>query len=215
MIFSYTLLNTWTICPHQAARRYIVKDIPFQKTKAMEEGERVHKAMEQRIRAKRPLPQDLDRHELLVKPLDQVHVRAECKLGVTKTGRTTDFFGKDVWLRGVVDAPFLLDQNTAILLDWKTGKPREEPFELEIGALLLQAENPAITKLYGQYVWLQESRRGTLHNLSNTTRTWKQVHALAEDIERAEAVGNFIKTPGPLCNWCPVKSCQHNRNRDA
>lgn len=211
MIFTYTLLNTWDICPHQCARRYIIKDLPFEKTEAMEEGSRVHKAMEERIRRKIPLPADLQVHEPLVAPLDRVHPRPEQKLGVNYAGRAVDFFGPDVWLRGVLDAPFLLATDTAVLIDWKFGKPREDSFELEIGAVLFQAHEPMVTKIFGQFVWLKEGRRGKVHDCSDTRRTWARVQAMAVEIEDASKTGDFIKTPGPLCNWCPVTDCQHNK----
>src|SRR6185312_8087242 len=210
MIFTYTLLNTWEICPHQCARRYIIKDLPFEKTEAMEEGTRGHKSIEERIRRKIPLPTGLAVHERLVAPLDKCHVRPEQKLGINVVGRPTDFFGADVFLRGVLDAPFLLATDTAVLLDWKFGKPREESFELEIGAVLFQAHDPAVTKIFGQFVWLKEGRRGKVHDCSDTRRTWVRVQALAAEIEDASKTGNFINAPGPLCAWCDVFDCQHN-----
>lgn len=208
MIFTYTLLNTWEICPHQCARRYILKDIPFEKTEAMEEGSRVHKAMEERIRRKVPLPADLVAHEQHVAPLDKCHVRPEQKLGIASSGRATDYFGQDVWFRGVLDAPFLLATDTVVLFDWKTGKPREDSFELETHAVLFQAHEPIVTRLYGQYVWLRENRRGKLHDCSDTRRTLVRMQVLAAEIE----TGNYDKTPGPLCKWCPVKDCEHNKS---
>lgn len=214
MIFNYTLLNTWTICPHQAARRYIIGDLPKQAmTPEGAHGRYVHKAMEERIRRKIPLPVDLAQHEPLVGPLDKVRCRPEQKLGVTYTGRPTDFFAGDVWFRGVLDAPFTLATDTAINLDWKTGKVREEPFELETNALLMQAHDMMLTKLYGQFVWLKEGKRGDLHNCSDTTRTWKRIHAIAAEIEEAKKFEHYPKTPGALCGWCPVKDCHHNRSK--
>ena len=207
MILSHTLMNTFEICPHQMFRRYIAKDLPVEKTDAMEAGSRVHKALEERLRRKIPLPADLQRLECFVSPLDQVQCQPEQKLGVNVLGRPVDFFADDVFLRGVLDAAFLLATDTAILLDWKTGKPREDAFELELGALLLQAHRPEVTNLYGQYVWLRQGRRGRLHNLSDTKRTWARVQAYANEIDNAR----YSKTPGPLCGWCPVEDCEHNR----
>jgi hypothetical protein len=108
----------------------------------------------------------------------------------------------------VLDAPFLFATDTAVLLDWKTGKVREDPFELEVQAVLFQAHEPIVEHLYGQYVWLREGRRGKLHDVSDTKRTWARIQALANEIENSR----YDKTPGPLCNWCPVKDCEHNKS---
>jgi hypothetical protein len=45
MTLSYTLLSTWAICPHQAARRYIIKDIPYEGTPAMAEGKEIRASL--------------------------------------------------------------------------------------------------------------------------------------------------------------------------
>ena len=214
-VLSYTLLNTWDIWPHQAARRYIIKDLPREApTQAMKDGIEVHEAMEQRLRNKRPLPAHLAQHERHAAPLDACTVTPEQKLGVTKAGRPCSFFDNDVWLRGVLDAPILLRTDAACLIDWKNGSSKyESPFELEVGALLLQAHRPEITYLVGAYIWLKEGRKGQTHLLSNTAQTWQKIQGMAEEIQSAIEAGKFDKTPGPLCGWCNVVDCQHNRKR--
>lgn len=211
-IASFSLFNKWATCPHQAYRMYIARDLPREpEMPEMKWGNDVHRAMEQRVRHKTPLPEPMLAFEPLVAPLDACHVEPEQKLGVTKSGRPCDFWDEQVWLRGVLDAPILLTTDSAVLVDWKTGKRREEPFELEIGALLLQAQRPELVKIFGYYMWLKEKQRGKPHDLSDTARTWAMVQTIMGDIEHCLNTGRFDKTPGPLCGWCPVKDCQHNR----
>ena len=213
LVYSYTLLNTWGICPHQAMRKYIAKDLPPEtKTQAQLDGTAGHQAVEARVRHKTPLPPAMARWEALVAPLDKCTVEPEQKLGVAESGRPVGFWGNDVWLRGALDAPILLSADTAVLVDWKTGKRREDPFELEIGAVLLQASRPEIIKIYGCYVWLREGVKGTPHNVSHTAKTWARVQERVNEIETAIEDNRFAKTPGPLCGWCPVKDCEHNRS---
>jgi hypothetical protein len=211
-VLSYTLLNTWDICAHQAARRYIIKDLPKEpQTKEMVWGNYVHDAMEKRVKHKTPLPADIVAYEKYAAPLDQCTVQAEQKLGFTAAGRPCGFFDNDVWFRGKVDISILLRTDAAAVVDWKTGKPREEPFELETSALLLQAHKPEITYLVGTYVWFKEDRKGDLHQLSNTEKTWKKINTRASEIQWSIDKGEFTKTPGPLCGFCNVFDCQHNR----
>lgn len=213
-VASYTFLNTWHICPHQAARRYISKDLPRETmTEEMAWGNAVHEAMEQRIRDKTPLPQTMVDYEIWAIGLDKCRVEPEQKLGVTAAGRPCDFFAGDVYLRGKLDAPVLLSTDSAALIDWKTGKPREDPFELAIGALLLQAHRPEITRLVGSYVWLKTGTKGPAHDVSDTARTWAVVRDTMAEVKFAVDNMRFVKTPGPLCGWCAVKDCEHNRNR--
>jgi hypothetical protein len=212
LVASFSLFNKWATCPHQAYRMYIARDLPKEpETPEMRYGNEVHRAMEKRVRSKTPLPEAMLAFEPLVAPLDACHVEPEQKLGMTKSGRPVSFWDDDVWLRGVLDAPVRLSTDAAVLVDWKTGKKREEPFELEIGALLLQAHRPEITKLVGCYVWLKERQKGQPHDLSDTARTWAMVQSIMGDIEHSIATNRFDKTPGPLCGWCPVLDCAHNR----
>lgn len=165
------MLNTYReICPHQAAERFIYKRVPFVETPQMKRGNDVHKAMEQRIgRQRRPLPVDMP-YEHFAKSFDGRKVHPEIKLGVTKDGRATGFFDTDVFGRGKLDCP-VVGGDQAFIPDWKTGKIREDPFELAIGAVLLKAKFPHLTKIVGRYIWLQDQKLGQLYDLSDTQKT--------------------------------------------
>jgi hypothetical protein len=213
-VLSYTLLNTWTICPHQCYRRYIAKDIPYEETPEMKWGNDVHSAMECRIAHKKPLPDSMKQWEPLVAPLDRKSLKPEQRLGITSDGHGCDFFARNVWLRGKIDVP-IVNGEVAMILDWKTGKVREDSFELEIGALLLKARRPRLNTIIGRYVWLRDGKLGEEHDCSDTERTWNSVQRIAREIETTwwEAKDNdaYEKTPGPLCAWCAVTDCEHNR----
>jgi PD-(D/E)XK nuclease superfamily len=212
-VASFSFLNTWNICPHQAARRYIVKDLPREpESPEMAWGNEVHSTMENRLNGIIALPESMQAFEQFCTPLDGYRFTPELKLGMTVQGKKCDFFADDVFLRGKLDVPIVLT-HTALLLDWKTGKKREDPYELEVGALLVQAQWPHAGKIIGQYVWLKDLTLGETHDLSRTDRTWQRVTAAMSDVERAMERGAFIKTPGPLCGWCSVMDCEHNRKK--
>jgi hypothetical protein len=212
-VASYTFLNTWGICPHQAARRYIIKDLPKEpESPEMRCGNDVHNAMEKRLDPTAPLPL-VDRfaqYEPFAAALDGRGVRPEMKLGMTSQGAAVGFWDGSVWLRGKVDAA-VIDGQGVMLVDWKTGKNREDPYELEIQALLLQAKFPQIVKFTGYYVWLKEMKLGEAHDCSNTAATFQKVHRTMDDVAHAIKMETFEKTPGALCGWCPVIDCKHNR----
>jgi hypothetical protein len=207
MILSYSLLNTWAICPHQAARRYIIKDLPFESTPAMEEGRRAHEQLANYILGHpNALAADLQRHENLVMPLVG-RCKPERKLAIEGDALTpVSFYDRDAWLRGVIDAHVIEDE-TAVIFDWKTGKEREDPFELEVFGLLLRAHHPELQKIFGYYVWLRTNKIGEMHDVSDYARTWAKIMNFSAEIEK----GDYKKTPGPLCAWCPVTDCEHNR----
>lgn len=209
LILSYTMLNTYrNICPHQAWRRYIKRDLPFVKTPQMEWGDQVHKALELRVGGGKPLPEKMRQWERFAAPFEGASAKAEMSLGVTKHGTHCDFFGEAVWLRGKLDVT-ILNGTTALLFDYKTGKTREDPFELEVQALLLHARHPELTAISGCYIWLAENRIGQRHDVGHTRDTWIYVNRIAEDLAADIKSGEFEKRKGGLCDWCPCDDCEH------
>jgi hypothetical protein len=101
----------------------------------------------------------------------------------------------------------------ARLIDYKTGKMREDPFELKVQAVLLHARHPQLKEIKGQYIWLKDGKLGKPHDLSDTTATWNEIGRLVRLIERDMAAGAWEKREGPLCNWCEVRDCENNPNR--
>ena len=211
-VASYSFFSAWDICAHQGYRRYIARDLPkTPETKEQAWGNKVHAAIDAYIKNGVVLPDDMP-WEHFIKPIVAYGCASEKKLGITRNGRPCDFFADDVFLRGKLDAPIVVGEH-ALLLDWKTGKVREDPLELEIGALLLQAAYPLVRKITGRYVWLKEGRLGQEHDCSNTLRTWNEVSARMRNVEDSIKLNEFPKTPGPLCGWCPVLDCEHNRSK--
>lgn len=208
LVYSFTLLKTADNCMHKMWRQYIKKDIPYVETPEMKWGNDVHTAFEYRLGGK-PLPQNMMHWEPLVSVYADRKAKAEMKLGITRQAKPTGFFDRDVYIRGKIDAALVNGEN-AFLPDWKTGSSKyEDPFELEIQALMLKALMPNLKRIYGHYVWLKENRVGENHDLSDVNSTWAKVNNKVEAIEDHMAEGEWPKTKNPLCGWCPVKDCEN------
>lgn len=213
---TYTFHRNYENCPRKAFHVNIAKDLPKEDSEQLRWGNQVHKAMEQRINNGTPLPESMAKYEPLVH-FGNYNVKAEVKLGIRENGLPCGMWGSDVWGRGVIDVlvaekPML---NTAFILDWKTGKRREEPKELEFHAVLLRATRPKLEKITGAYAWLQEMKLGQSHDLSDTDATLERERATRREIEHAFKLGSdaFPPRQNPLCGYCPVKSCEFNRSQ--
>lgn len=208
--WSYSLLADFANCPHKAYRRYIAKDLPREeKSEAQLEGTRAHAAMDYAIKKSVTveLPEEL---RAITRTMIQAGATSEHKLGMTEDCTPARFFG-DPWGRGVVDV-LILKPPVAVLFDWKTGKVREDPRELACHALLVKANFPEVEKITGAYVWLKENRLGASYDLSNTDRVYHGTRATMSEMSECQASGVWEKKPNPLCGWCPVKDCEHNRS---
>lgn len=211
LVYSFTLLNTYrNICPHQAYRRYIRKDLPFVETPQMAFGNKVHSALELRVGGGKPLPQDMQQWERFAAPLAGAKAKVEQKLGITKTGEACGFFDDNVWFRGKADVT-LINGVVGFIVDWKTGKPREDPFELETNAMLVKAKYPQLMHIKGAYAWLGKGgdKMGQMHDLSHVADTFTYVQRIAADLEEDMRNGDFEKRKGGLCPWCPCDDCEH------
>ncbi len=214
LVASHTFLDTFARCPKQAYHKYVVKDLPFVETEAMKWGNRVHDALEKRVRDRAPLPEGMEAYEKFASPLDlHAYKLVEHKLGMTKDGRSSSFFGEQVWCRGKVDVA-LINGRTAFILDWKTGKRREDPAELERFAYLLRACFDALERFVGRYVWLKEDRLGDEHRL-DPDRRLEADRRLMEQVEALQARGEpWPAHENGLCRqYCDVVSCPFNGRR--
>ncbi len=211
LIASHTFLDTFERCPKQAYHKYVAKDLPFVETDVMKWGIRVHDAMEKRVRGRAPLPEGMDAYEKFAAPLDpHVYKLVEYKLAMTKGGRSSSFFGEGVWCRGKVDVA-LINDRTALILDWKTGKRRENPAELERFAYLLRARFDALERFVGRYVWLKDDRLGDEHLLDPDKRL-EADRRLMEQVETLQKRGEpWPAHENGLCKqYCEIFCCPHN-----
>jgi PD-(D/E)XK nuclease superfamily len=208
---SHTMLQNFDNCPFKGFRMYIAKDLPKgAPSKEMEWGQTVHKAMEKRLSRGTPLPAEMQKYEHLVSPLVVHKPLAEVPLAIRADGSPCGFFDDDVFCRGYGDVA-IVKGPLAVLFDWKTGKKREDKAELRLHALMLQAKYSSLTQITGYYVWLQEGKLGALHNLSETHETWADLNEQMDEIKFMAEQGSFPKTPNPLCGWCAVLDCEHNK----
>jgi hypothetical protein len=219
-IGSYTFYSTLNNCPHQAYHRYVGKTTPFISTPEMDWGNQVHTAMEARIKSGATLPDKMAAAEGMCATFHDmskvVGVRVELQLAMTADGKPCDYKDWDhVWFRGKLDCVTRADA-TAWMVDWKTGNVREDPFELECGALLLKVNWPELEDIKGEYFWLKTGQPGLRYTLNQHAKTYERLDALNREAKgylasTTEANGlAWPKRKTPLCGWCDVLSCEHN-----
>ena len=214
LIGTYSFMHNYVdICQYQTFHRYIAKTIKFVETPEIKFGNEVHKAFERRIGGGVPLPVNMQQWEPFARPFDGQGAKVETQLGLTADGRATRYFGDDVRYRVKIDVN-VIKGTTAYIADFKTGGSKyEDPFELEVGALHLHALHPTLTKIVGNFIWLKENRLGQTYDLSDTKATWNKVTGIMKSMETARANDDWPKRPSGLCGWCPVKDCEHWRER--
>jgi PD-(D/E)XK nuclease superfamily len=210
-VASHTMLSAFENCPHKGYRMYITKDLPkFEPDAKQQRGNALHKAMETHLSTGKVLPEELRQYEPLAAPLFRYKPSVELSLAIDRDGRPCGSWDDRVFLRGRADV-VAVQAPTAVIFDWKTGKKREDPAELRLHALMLQAAYPKIKVLIGHYIWLQDKTVGKQHDLSDTHVTWAKLNEQMDEIRFMAGQGTFPKTPNPLCGWCSVMDCDYNK----
>lgn len=182
----------------------------------MDDGKRVHEALARRLAKGTPLPKAMREFEPVCRLFDGRVVYAELKLGITRDRRATGFFDQDAYGRGIIDLAVIDDQrHRAFIIDWKTGKPREDDLELKLHAVLLAARYPDLERIVGHYYWTREMRPGPVYDLSDVDATWEAVERLMHEVRRSFQLDDWPKDENILCRWCPVTDCEYNRAQAA
>lgn len=217
LIWSYTLLDAFENCNYKGFRKYLAQGdlrVPYVEGPAQAWGNYTHTAFEKRISYGEPLPPDLEHFEHAVQLMLPREPRAELKLGIRANGQPCTFHDcQDGDGRGKLDV-VMMDGQRALIIDWKTStKPREDPKELAIQALLLKAKYPELTKITAHYMWLTPNKLGRAHDVSNTDATWRRVQGIVANIRQKMAADYWPKNENPLCPWCevPTHECEFRR----
>jgi hypothetical protein len=209
---SYSFLNDFANCHRKAHHKYVLRDLPKRpETPELAEGIRVHEAFERRLNDGVSVKGFTPAMEALAAPLDAAGAQAEFKLACSVDLKPAAYWGPpDPWLRGKADT-LVRKGEAALLVDWKTGKVREDPRELFIQAILVKANFPEVKRLTGAYGWTKENRLGEIYDLSNTDRAVAGTFATYNEAQQCAATETWKPMPNSLCGWCDVVSCEFNR----
>lgn len=205
--WSYSSLTAFETCPKRFQLTRLTKTIVEPQTSATIHGNEVHKALELHLLGKAYLPEKYAAYLPLAESVKQKPGKrlVEHKFGLTDAYRPTEFFGKDVWFRGVIDVG-VIGTKTGALLDWKTGKPKMDGDQLKLFAAAGFAAFPYLERIKTGYIWLAHNKMDSKDFVRDdvpgiwqefTPRVIRMVNALDQD--------KFLPRPSGLCKaWCPV-----------
>ncbi len=211
--FSHSFISQDDNCPEAARHLYALRD--FKKSYTVQGGIDTHKELERRLKTKQPLPADLAGAEAFCQALerDGIPVEVEVSLAVTHHITPSTFFSPAAWLRGKFDVIKRDHQKRkAFIGDWKTGRSDyEKDDQLALGADLLFENDPDIDTVTGANIWLKENKLGTPYTFTRASKSsrWAPRVKRLRDIEARDPRKEWEKRQGPLCKYCPVKTCEN------
>jgi RecB family exonuclease len=196
-----------------------LKKYPFPETEAILYGKELHSAAEHYIKDDKPLPPQFEFVKDMLDALKAKSGRKLCEheMGVTADLRPCKFMAEDVWVRGIADLLIIDDDNlTARVVDYKTGNNKYPDREqLRLMALMVFVHFPHIRKVSGGLLFVVKNDLVKASFLRGEAEEyWWDYRTRVARIEKAHETGVWNPKPTPLCGWCAVKTCEHNRKRD-
>jgi len=199
MSFSHSSIKTYEQCPLKYKLSRIDK-LKEEAGPAAERGKDIHYAFEQALVSLPVLHEDFEFWYDYVTELREKNVQAELTFGITKDWEPCDFNYANVWLRGIFDAIYITE-DTAHILDWKTGKSRDYSEQLKLYAAIAFALYPSIKQVTTEVCYIDLKKReayGTYTREDFTTlKTWI-------DNRIGKIISDDIYAPKPSfgCRWC-------------
>lgn len=218
--WSYSSLKTFEQCPKKYYHLKVVKDVKEDKSEAMSYGEEMHKAAEEFIKENKPIPKKFKTFQTLLQSVKNLPGDKHCelKLGIKKTDdgyAPCDFFAKDVWWRGIADL-VSINGDTAYSIDYKTGKSAKyaDVKQLDAVAAALFVHFPQVRRIKSALLFVvSEEFIPKDHFVDQRDEYFAFFQPELERLEAAQQTGVWNAVTGPLCAYCPVVTCEHNRKK--
>ncbi len=215
--WTYSKLGTFENCPKKYGHLYVLKDVKEEDSDHLRIGNEIHAAMADAIKTGDPLRADLAKYQHHVDRArkghdrDGVKILVEQKLAMNRNFQPTEFFADDVWLRGIVDVAKVAG-DVAVVLDWKTGAPKEDSVQLALFAALIFSHHPQVQKIRTEFVWLRDDFSSPEDFIrEDLVELWSIMMPRAEELEAATKAMEFPPHENALCRYCPVKQCAYNK----
>lgn len=208
---SYSSIKMYDNCPHRYWHQRVIKSVVDQGSDATLYGERVHKALEDRLRDGTELSSETRHLEDLMQVVEskaaalggELHLEQELTLNAELA--PTGWWDDDAWLRSKLDV-LILYNDSATVLDWKTGKRRPDFSQLELFALQTFTHYPKVNSVSTMFVWTKENALDTKKfKREQVPDMWTRLLDQIRRIELSLEHDKWPAKPSGLCNWCPAK----------
>lgn len=219
MPLSYSRLSRFENCPSSFEHLYVNKTVQDAGGEASVYGNRIHEALERYGRALTNADdatlaalQELEQgsetarwiglvSRMVRRPGDK-YFEHQMALDAHKT--PCNWFDRSVWLRAIADV-LIVNGRKAYCIDWKTGKKRDNPTQLQLFAAMIFAHFPDVQEVAVAYVWLAiDDVSITTYERRFATSLWGSLTPRFSAVQDAVELGVFPTKPSGLCPWCPA-----------
>lgn len=218
--WSYSSIKTFEQCPKKYYHIKVAKDVKDEGSEATLYGNVVHKAAEDYVREGVPIPPEFAYMQPILDSLVAIEGEKHCelKLAVSYDGaeyKPTGFKSDDVWWRGIADL-LIVNKDKAYLIDYKTGKNAKyaDTKQLDVLAAAVFIHMPEVTKVKSGLLYVVSNEFINKEHTADMTKSYFATFTpLLDRLQTAEETNVWNAVSGPLCKFCPVTKCAHNRKQ--
>lgn len=215
--WSHSVLESFETCAYRHYLTKVTKEVVEGQSAEMAAGNHVHRALEHRVKNGTPLPADVPYEGIATRLLKAAvggKIEAEQKMALDANFNPVSFFSKQpaVWVRSITDVT-ITKGDRALILDYKTGKPKHNSEQLKLSAVVTFHHLPWIKEITNSFMWLKTGEvTKDKFTREDMPAIWQGFFPRVQRLEIAYAENKWPKKPSGLCkNWCPVphSKCEH------
>lgn len=208
---SFSKLSAYTSCPTKFLHLNVLKDVVGVQGDAATHGVAVHEAIEKHLRDGEPIPDKFQKYAMMLRYTTRKLTGTfyyEQQLCIDKDLKPVSWTEPTGWYRGILDLVLIHPCGTkATVIDWKTGRPKEDSTQLMLFSGLVFAHYPSVTEVATHYVWLAYNTV-TSKQYTRSDDVWAWVKTTSEELVNET---QWLPNPSGLCKkHCEVHSCPHN-----
>jgi len=206
---SFSAIKLYENCPKRYYHQRVTNEVQDTGGEASKYGERIHEFLEQRLVNNTPLPVEAEKYEVICKTVENMarggELHAERQLTLTENLTPTSWLADDAWLRSILDV-LILKGDTAVVVDWKTGKRRPDFTQLEMFALQVWKHFPEVVTIKTSFVWLKDMAMDFEEfSREQSDEMWSNLLSRINRIYQSAEHENWPAKPSGLCRFCPAK----------
>lgn len=212
--WSYSALTRFLQCAKQYHHLNVLKDFKDIETEISLWGHRVHGFFAKGLEHPELLDGETGEFQSfipIIRRFSEIkgELYVEQRVAINRSFKQVEYWAKDVWCRGVLDAVWV-NGDVAKIADWKTGRRKVDLTQLKLFALLIFCIYPEVQRVSTAFCWLQTGKMDVeKFGREDIPALWNDLLPDVRRLEMAYKNDQWVPKPSGLCknNWCPVKSC--------
>ena len=212
--WSFSSLKQFVNCPRQYQEVKVLGNYKTQDTKYTIFGKDVHKAFEDYALGTAELPKLYKKYQAIIDALIAIdgnkYIEHEMALRIDYT--PCPFDAPDYWVRGIADL-LIVKGDQAYIVDYKTGNDKyADTKQLKLMALMVFNHFPAVKTVKAGLLFVLKNRFiDEYYTRDKMDKYWEDFRPDLMRLEMSFDTDKWLKRPSGLCKFCPVSSCEFNR----